>query len=174
MLLLTAKDDNQAAEHDRVFSHGLGQSEGLDSSLHRTGVVAHFWLVQFVVRAALLAPDIGIGMASPLTAVVALDATQGLTLEFIHMKDEVRHGGTLVIGDARRVDALHEGTEIFHTPRGGARAELHGLGEDAASASFPPRALAHGEDVEDLGQADVSDCGKCYCFLHKEKPPWWI
>ena len=32
----------------------------------------------------------------------------------------------------------------------------------------------YGEDFEDLGQAEVSDRRKCYCFLHKEKPPWWI
>ena len=130
--------------------------------------------MQVVVLAAFFVPDVGVGMASPLAPVVALDAAQGLALELVHMKDEVRHGGSLVIGYARRVDALHEGADVLHAPRGGARAELHGLGEDAATAAIPPRALADGEDLEDLGQTDVSDCGKCYCFLHKEKPPWWI
>ena len=67
--------------------------------------------------------------------------------------------GSLVIGDARRVDALHEGTDVLHAPRGRARPELHGLGKDAASATLPPCALADGEDLEDLRQADVSDCG---------------
>ena len=81
------------------------------------------------------------------------------------MKDEVRHGGSLVIGDARRVDALHESADVLHAPCGRARAELHGLGEDAATASFPPRALTHGEDVEDLGQTDVTDCRQI--MLHK-------
>ena len=114
--------------------------------------------MQFAVLAVFLRADIGIGTASPLAPVVALDAAQGLTLELIHMKDEVRHGGSLVIGDARRVDALHKGADVLHAPRGRARPELHGLGEDAAATALPPRALTHGEDVEDLGQTDITDC----------------
>ena len=49
--------------------------------------------------------------------VVALDAAKGLALELVHMKDEVGHGGSLVIGDARRVDALHKGADVLDTPR---------------------------------------------------------
>ena len=97
-------------------------------------------------------------MAVPLSSIVTLDAAKRLSLELIHMKDEVGHGGSLVIGDARRVDALHEGADVLDAPRGRARPERHGLGDDAAAASFPSRALADGEDVEDLGQTDVTDC----------------
>jgi len=109
--------DNQAAEDNSIFAYCLGQIESLDSGLNRSGIVAQFRLVQIVVLAALLAPDVGIRMASPLAPVVALDAAQGLAFELIHMKDEVGHGGSLVIGDVRRVDALHEGADVFHAPR---------------------------------------------------------
>ena len=97
-------------------------------------------------------------MAVPLSSIVTLDAAKRLSLELIHMKDEVGHGGSLVIGEARRVDALHEDADVLHAPRGRTRPEFHGLGEDAASAALPPHALTHGEDVEDLGQTDVTDC----------------
>ena len=80
---------NQAAEHDGVFAHGLGQIERLDSVLHGTGVVAHFWLVQVEVLASLIGPDVGVGTASPLAPVMALDVAKRLALELINMKDEV-------------------------------------------------------------------------------------
>lgn len=64
-------------------AYGLGQIERIDTGLHCADVVTLFWLVQFVVSEAFFLPDVRIGIASPLTPGVALDAAKGLVFELI-------------------------------------------------------------------------------------------
>jgi len=57
------------------------------------------------------------------------------------------------------VQTLDQGRDIRCLPDGGARAEFYGFGETPRAAAFPPRALADGEDFQNLGQTEKAVSG---------------
>ena len=48
--------------------------------------------MQIVVSHASAVINVGVGMAFALASVVALDAANGVFLEFVHMQNEIGHG----------------------------------------------------------------------------------
>ena len=87
------RDDKPAHMHG-ILSDSLDQPQIVNAPLDGLRVICRGLVVQFVIAAAALIVDIRVGMALAFPAIVALNASDGLFFEFVHMQDEIGHGRT--------------------------------------------------------------------------------
>lgn len=96
-----------------VFSHGFDQQEVINAILNGLGIVFGSVIAKLVISRAPLIVDIRVGMALTLPLVVALDATDGFFLEFIHVQDEKRHGYCSGVNDSSKPEKMCSSPRIF-------------------------------------------------------------